>query len=117
MTHIITTGSLGIMSGSHMMFSEFSNGGEMWTGKGQRERRHRVTFDQTFTSPPIVTATISMWDMAQETAFRADLQAENVDVTGFDLVFRTWSDSRVARIRADWTALGPMRSDDEWDID
>ena len=117
MKHIISTASLGILNGSHMIFADFADGGEMWTGRGPRERRHHVTFADQFTATPIVTVTISMWDMSQETAFRADISAENVRGDGFDMVFRTWSDTRVARIRADWTALGPMRSDDEWDVE
>ncbi|WP_338323027.1 H-type lectin domain-containing protein [Falsirhodobacter deserti] len=99
------------------MFADFADGGEMWTGQGPRERRHHVSFSGPFLKAPVVTVSISMWDMAQETAFRADISAENVDRDGFDLVFRTWSDSRVARIRADWTAMGSVRSDDEWAVE
>ena len=36
--------------------------------------------------------------------------------TGFQLVFRTWGDTRVARVRADWTAIGPVKDDDDWDV-
>jgi hypothetical protein len=32
-------------------------------------------------------------------------------------VFRTWGDSRVARICADWMALGSVRGEDDWDVD
>lgn len=117
MKQIISTASLGILQGSHMMFADFTTGGDMWTGSGQRERRHRVTFSDSFMTEPSVMVSISLWDMAQETAVRADIAAENVGIDGFDLVFRTWSDSRVARIRADWLALGPMRAEDEWEVE
>ena len=40
---------------------------------------------------------------------RADLTAENVSEKGFHLVFRTWGDTRVARVRADWLAIGAVR--------
>lgn len=117
MKQIISTASLGILRGSQMMFADFADGGAMWTGTGPRERRQRVTFSDRFMTDPCVTVSISMWDMAQDTAFRADITAENVGAEGFDLVFRTWADSRVARIRADWLALGPMRAEDEWEVE
>ena len=47
---------------------------------------------------------------------RADLTVEHVTVSGFDLVFRTWGDTRIARLRVDWMAIGAMRDDDDWDV-
>jgi len=32
-------------------------------------------------------------------------------------VFRTWGDSKVARIRADWMAVGEVADDDAWDLE
>jgi hypothetical protein len=57
-----------------------------------------------------------MWDMDQKTNNRADIAAEKITKTGFFIVFRTWGDTRVARIRADWLALGELHSDDDWDL-
>ncbi|MGP3695863.1 H-type lectin domain-containing protein [Rhodobacter sp. NSM] len=108
--------SLGIEQGSQVLFSDFSDGGPMWTGQGPREARKPVVFAEAFTAPPSVMVSISMWDLDRRSNTRADISAENVAATGFDLVFRTWGDSRVARIRADWTALGPVRDDDLWDV-
>jgi hypothetical protein len=31
-------------------------------------------------------------------------------------VFRTWGDSRVARIRADWMAIGEVSGEDDWEM-
>ena len=59
---------------------------------------------------------MSMWDIDGDTNQRADLRAEAITPTGFDLVFRTWGDSRVARIRADWMALGEIAGDDDWQL-
>ena len=64
----------------------------------------------------MVHVAISMWDMDGNTNQRADLSAEAITPKGFDLVFRTWGDSRVARIRADWMALGEIAGDDDWDL-
>jgi hypothetical protein len=113
----ISAGTVGIAQGSRVLFSDFADDGVMWTGNGPRESRHIVNFKDTFIEAPIVNVSISMWDMDHKTNSRADITAENVTSKGFHLVFRTWGDSRVARIRADWMAVGPVRSDDDWDVD
>jgi hypothetical protein len=33
------------------------------------------------------------------------------------IVFRTWGDTRVARVRADWLAIGEVRGEDDWQVD
>jgi hypothetical protein len=112
----ISTGSVGIVQGSRVLFSDFADGGPMWTGTGSRESRHVVMFKEAFVDPPSVMVGLSMWDMDSKTNPRADVVAENVTAKGFHLVFRTWGDTRVARVRADWTAIGPVRGEDDWDI-
>jgi hypothetical protein len=54
--------------------------------------------------------------MDQGANVRADILADKVTTTGFDLVFRTWSDTRVARVRMNWMAIGEVRSEDDWDV-
>lgn len=100
-----------------MMFTDFAHDGPMWTGSGPRESRQAVRFAEAFAAPPAVLVTISLWDADGRTNLRADIAAENVTETGFDLVFRTWADTRIARIRADWTAIGAVRDEDMWDLD
>lgn len=112
----IPIGSVGVTQDSHVLFSDFADGGVMWTGHGPRESRNAVRFKQAFADVPCVMVTISMWDMDKKTNSRADISAENVTAAGFDLVFRTWGDSRVARIRADWMAIGAIRDEDDWQI-
>lgn len=112
----MATGSVGIVQGSRVLFSDFADGGQMWTGQGNRESRHIVTFREAFADVPSVMVGISMWDLDQKTNSRADIAAENVTAEGFHLVFRTWGDTRVARIRADWTAIGPIRDEDDWQL-
>lgn len=113
----ITTGGVGVEQGSRVLFSDFADGGQMWTGQGNRDSRHIVSFKEVFAEVPSVMVGISMWDMDQKSNDRADISAENITVTGFHLVFRTWGDTRVARIRADWMAIGPVRDEDDWDVD
>lgn len=110
-------GRIGVDQGSCMLFSDFADGGEMWTGQGDRESRRSLQFSQVFRAPPVVHVSISMWDTDHQTNARADLTAENISPAGFDLVFKTWGDTRVARIRADWMAIGQVADDDDWEID
>ena len=107
----------GIDQGDVLVFSEFDSGGTMWTGQGNRERRQSVRFAQSYASPPAVHVSLSMWDMDTEAAVRADLSAENITETGFEIVFRTWSDSRIARVRAAWMAIGDLPFEDDGDVD
>ena len=89
----------------------------MWTGAGNREIRHVVTFKEKFREAPVVHVGITMWDTDHQTNARADLTAENITPSGFHLVFKTWGDTRVARIRADWMAIGTVVDDDVWDVE
>lgn len=105
-----------ISQGDVEVFSEFEEGGEMWTGKGGRERRVAVRFDTPYKAAPAVFVSPSLMDMNNEGAYRAEMVAENITQKGFDVVFRTWSDSRVARVRAAWMAVGEMAFEDDWDV-
>jgi hypothetical protein len=107
---------IGAAQGSVIMFSDFEDNGPMWTGEGPRESRRAVTFSEAFRAPPMVQVSISMWDTGGDSNQRADLRAEKITAEGFELVFRTWGDSRVARIRADWMALGEVTSEDDWQL-
>lgn len=110
------THPIGIDQGEAVLFSDFADGGEMWTGGGPRERRSAIRFSEPFRSEPVVQVCVSLWDVDTASALRAEVQAENITAHGFDAVFRTWSDSRVARIRVTWTATGEIASEDDWDI-
>lgn len=112
----IPSGSLGIVQGARVLFSDFVDGGVMWTGSGPRESRHLVTFTEPFQAPPTVMASIAMWDIDHKTNSRADITAESISTDGFHLVFRTWGDSRVARVRATWIAIGPVKDEDAWQL-
>jgi hypothetical protein len=109
-------GPTGIEQGTRILFSDFVDDGAMWTGAGPREVRHGQSFTEPFAEPPVVTIGISMWDIDHNTNSRVDISAENVTAQGFEIVFRTWADTRIARIRADWMAIGPARDEDDWDV-
>jgi hypothetical protein len=108
--------TIGIQQGSRVLFSDFADGGVMWTGQGARESRHIVRFAEAFVGVPVVSVSMTMWDMDQKTNSRADLSTENITAEGFHLVFKTWGDTRVARVRADWTAMGRAKDAEDWDL-
>ena len=110
-THLI-----GIEQGDVPIFADFENGGEMWTGHGARERRIPVVFSEPFLDVPAVHVGLSLSDIDSGPHQRIEILAEKVTRVGFDLVFRTWGDSRVARVRMNWTAIGELANDDDWEI-
>lgn len=88
----------------------------MWVGTGPRISRNQVSFSERFKSVPAVNVGLTMWDMDSTPNARMDITAESVNEDGFDLVFRTWGDTRVARVREKWMAFGELRDADEWDL-
>ena len=108
--------TVGVDQGNVELFSEFASGGDMWVGSGSRERRKWIEFSAAYRDIPSVHLSLSLWDMDSNANVRADLTAENIGLKGFDMVFRTWGDTRVARIRADWLAIGPLRHVDDFDL-
>ena len=89
----------------------------MWTGEGAREFRVAVSFrDGGFADTPMVNVGMSMWDLDQKTNQRVDIAAENITRLGFEIVFRTWGDTRVARVRADWIAMGEVEDEEDWSL-
>jgi hypothetical protein len=88
----------------------------MWTATGHRERIKEIVFHEPFKEPPSVQCSLTLWDVDAATNVRADVEAENVREGGFDLVFRTWGDTKVARVRIGWMAIGPVKGDDDWEL-
>lgn len=112
----LKSGVVGIDHGEAVMFSDFEDDGQMWRGDGPRQSRERVVFSAPYKSVPHVQVSISMWDISNKSNIRADVQAEQVTTEGFEIVFRTWSDTQVARIRVAWTAIGELPHEDDWDL-
>jgi len=107
---------VGIAQGDIVLFSDFEDDGEMWTGTGPRERRHAVRFDEAFRSEPAIHTSISLWDVDTASAMRGEVTAENITLEGFEVVFRTWMDTRVARVRVAWMAIGELSHEDDWEL-
>lgn len=107
---------IGIQQGDVLMFSDFQDGGEMWTGSGPRERRRTVRFGEGFRHPPSVHLAVSLWDVDTTPMMRSDLTTDRITRDGFDILFKTWGDSRLARVRVAWMAIGETHHDDDWDV-
>jgi len=107
---------VGVDQGDVVLFSDFEHDGDMWTGDGPRVTRAHVQFSEAFRAFPSVRVSISMWDMSNAANARADVQAEDVTLEGFAIVFRTWGDTKVARVRVSWQAIGEVPHGDEWEL-
>ncbi len=112
----LTNQVIGIDQGEVVLFSDFQDDGPMWTGSDAREKRVAVEFSEAYSTPPSVHVTLAMIDISNMKAHRTDISAENISVGGFEIVFRTWGDSKVARVRAAWTSIGPVSNIDDWDL-
>ncbi|MDO6591270.1 hypothetical protein DS901_00475 [Loktanella sp. D2R18] len=114
--HRLNSGTVGIDHGDVVLFSDFEDDGAMWRGNGPRQSREHVKFETQYRTPPHVQVSMSMWDISNSTNTRADVQAENITEAGFEIVFRTWADTQVARVRIAWTSFGELPNDDGWDL-
>lgn len=108
--------SVGIDQGEVLLFSDFEDGGVMWTGEGARETVSQVVFSRAYVEPPTVAVALTMWDLAKDTAARLHVEARDVSETGFCIVFRTWGDTKIARASAGWHSIGAVRDEDDWDL-
>ena len=112
----LKSGVVGIDHGEVVLFSDFEDDGKMWRGDGPRLARRAVIFQTPYKNPPHVQVSMSMWDISNNSNNRVDLQAEDITAEGFQIAFRTWNDTQVARIRVAWTAIGELPHDDDWEL-
>ncbi|MCE8008478.1 H-type lectin domain-containing protein [Aestuariivita sp.] len=107
---------IGVDQGDLVLFSDYENGGAMWTGRGARQRLVPVQFSQRYRKPPVVHAAMSLLDIATGPSIRADVSTRKITEGGFEILFRTWEDSQVARIRVAWMAIGELPDDEDWEL-
>lgn len=112
----IRSGTVGVDSGEVVLFSDFEHNGIMWAGEGPRQTRGYVHFHEPFAEPPMVRVGFTMWDVSNAANIRMDISADEVSEVGFSLVFKTWMDTKIARCRVGWMAIGPLPEEDEWDV-
>ncbi len=114
MTKILSS-ALAMDQGNVLIFSDLEDGGDMWTGKGDRSRTARVIFTEQFRERPMVSFAIKMIDADQSVNLRYDLILEDVSATGFDIRMKTWGDTKIARASINWSAIGAAFGDGDWD--
>lgn len=100
----LETHQIGIAQGDVVLFSDL------------RQFRSVVRFKKRFKSIPAVRVWLTMWDVSSETNARMDVQSEDETEEGFTIVFRTWGDTKVARVRVGWQAIGELPYADGWTL-
>lgn len=111
----ILSSAMVIDQGDVLIFSDLEEGGDMWTGHGDRSRTVRVKFREEFRETPLVNIGIKMIDADQSANLRYDLILEDVSETGFKIRMKTWGDTKIARASANWSAIGAAIGSDDWD--
>jgi hypothetical protein len=76
------------------------------TYKGIRVISVPVMFDDPFKKHVRVIASLQKIDLGDTNINRLLVRAENIRLTGFDMCFQTWEDSKVYDAAAAWIALG-----------
>ena len=109
------TETLGIDQGSVIVSQDFSDGGEMWTGRGVRNAEKKVEFNKPFLRPPLVYAGFSMVDISNEHYLRVRKYIGEVSTVDFIIGIETWADTKIARIAVDWLAFGEIAHSEKWD--
>ena len=90
-------------------FVRFTNGGHyMNTGSGERTLEERIYFEEKYENIPHVMASISGLDEGNEDAptIRIELKVEEIDTSGFNIIIRTWENSKLFNIKVTWTSFG-----------
>jgi hypothetical protein len=80
-----------------------------WTlseGDGPRSFATQVTFERSFSAPPIVQVSLTGVDSSKDHNLRVRLSAVDVTALGFTLVVETWFQSQVWAVDASWLAIG-----------
>lgn len=65
-----------------------------------------VVFDAPFQVPPVVQIGLTLFDIDQRDSGRLSVTAESITESGFEIVFTTWSSTRVYAASASWLAVG-----------
>jgi hypothetical protein len=111
----IYASTIGIDQGSELLFSDYETDGEMWVGSGDRTRSVGIKFSESFAAVPNVFVTLEVVDIDHSANQRTEVKADNITPKGFDIVFSTWSDTKVAQARVSWMAIGGVDADDNWE--
>jgi hypothetical protein len=73
-----------------------------------RIQRHQVTFEQPFTSTPLVHVGITGLDVSKEDNVRLRVRARDINESGFVIEAETWLNTRIWAIDVTWLAIGTV---------
>ena len=100
---------LQIVVGEGEVFNHVDKNDFMWDSEGDRVIRQSIIFDQPFGAVPLVSVGLSGVDASRAQNQRFHLSVENITCFGFNLVFVTWGDTKIARASASWNATGSQK--------
>lgn len=106
----------GVDQGTELLFSDHENEGPMWSGEGPREVIKKVEFASKFKERPVVHVSLSMIDGANWTNQRIEIKSQAISRSSFEIVFKTWGDTKVARAAVSWLAIGDAAGEGDWDV-
>lgn len=100
-----------IVSGFVELFRHVDPDDFMWTGSGAREIKTHITYDRYWSATPFVIVNLVALDASKSHNLRYEVFVDSATVLGFEIVFRTWSDTMIASASVQWTAIGLSAED------
>jgi hypothetical protein len=79
--------------------------GPTWAGVGERVNKKQINFEKPFENIPEVVVSLSGLDSQNNVNTRINVNALNITNNGFVLEYKTWADSQITQIRANWIAI------------
>lgn len=95
-----------IITAAGELFNHVDNNGPMWYGDGDREVRTVVKFSSAFQNIPHVILGLTGIDSSMAQNLRFSLLADSVSQQSFEIVMKTWDDTKIARAGISWSAIG-----------
>lgn len=95
-----------IITAAGELFNHVDDNGPMWAQDGDREVRLKIRFSGSFQTPQHITLGITGMDSSMAQNLRFSLVAEGVTSDGFEIVLKTWDDTKIARASVNWSAIG-----------
>lgn len=91
-------------------YGDYTGGTSGWNlhlGNGVRNFDRLITFQTPLTGSPLVQVNLGVLDADAQPNLRVDVSAINVSNIGFTLRIRTWADTKLYAVRANWLAVTP----------
>jgi hypothetical protein len=76
------------------------------SGSGPRRHAQDVSFERSFSAPPVVQLGVVGVDSSREHNLRVRVKAENITAAGFTLVVETWWETALFGVDVSWLAIG-----------